>query len=179
MSIYLLFVNTVTQLRTLTTSHDLLFARSATIVPCNAIKNMLRILEYLFDVNKRDETCIDLKNSRLDYGKTVRYLVGKLKSRLAKEEISALLMMVTFSSGNDLLYLMIMSMQLIDDVLEDHLSGRKAQDVVWDSIVPGAVAIEQVGLHPRCVAGILHEEVIKVRMAANSLDHQVPITKMK
>ena len=72
---------------------------------------------------------------------------------------------------------MIMSMQLIDNVLEHDLSSRKTQNVEWDSVVPGGVAIEQIGLHPRRVSWVLHKEMIEVRMVTNPLNNQVPITK--
>ncbi len=63
------------------------------------------------------------------------------------------------------------SVQLVDDISENVLGLGKLHDVEGDPVVAGRVAVKQVGLHPIRVAGVLHEEVVEVRVLANFVVH--------
>ena len=74
---------------------------------------------------------------------------------------------------------MIMGMQLIDDVFEDHLGGRKGDHVPGNPVVSSSVSVKEVGFHPSRVARVLHKKVIKVGMVSYPLHDQIPIAKAK
>ena len=74
---------------------------------------------------------------------------------------------------------MIMCMHLIDDIFEDDLGGWKGQDIKGYSVVPGGVPIEEVGLHPGRVPGVLHEKMIEIGVITDTLYNQIPVTVKK
>ena len=66
-----------------------------------------------------------------------------------------------------------MRVELVEVVLEHGLRVGHLEDGEGDAVLGLVLAVEEVGLHPRRVLGILDEEVVKVGVVAHALlDHR-------